>query len=335
VILVTGGLGFIGVHTVRALPRLGQPCLVLTRRPVHGPGPFADLGEAATVVQADPADPASLRQAGAGHRITGIVHLGAPAPGGPGERAAFVRAGVDALLNLLEAAAAWQVPRVCVASSLGVYQGVPDTPYREAARLRQLPIDPIPAVKDAAELLAATVTQLAGPQVVNLRIATICGPGNASRAPAVPNLVHAAVGGEPVRQPLYADDGVDLCYVADCARAIALVHCARTLHRSTYNIGSGRAINPAQVRDALLRLVPGAALDLTPGRDLAGPGRDTWLDIIRLRHDTGYRPADGLGRGLRPMTRPWEEGEAIRGRNAGERRRLARNEKPTHGRPDP
>jgi UDP-glucose 4-epimerase len=299
VILVTGGLGFIGAHTVRALTRLGQPCLVLTRRPVHGPGPFADLGEAVTVVQADPADPASLRQAGAGHRITGIVHLGAPAPGGPGERAAFVRASVDALLNLLDAAAAWQAPRVCVASSLGVYQGVPDTPYGEDARLRQLPIDPIPAVKNAAELLAATVTQLAGPQVVNLRIATIWGPGNASRAPAVPNLVHAAVGGEPVRQPVYADDGGDLCYVADCARAIALVHCAQTLHHSTYNIGSGRATNPAQVRDALLRLVPGAALDLTPGRDPAGPGRDTWLDITRLRHDTGYQPAYGLGRGLR------------------------------------
>jgi len=119
VILVTGGLGFIGAHTVRALTRLGQPCLVLTRQPVHGPGPFADLGEAVTVVQADPADPASLRQAGAGHRITGIVHLGAPAPGGPGERAAFVRASISALLNLLDAAAAWQVPRVCVASSLG------------------------------------------------------------------------------------------------------------------------------------------------------------------------------------------------------------------------
>jgi UDP-glucose 4-epimerase len=154
-------------------------------------------------------------------------------------------------------------------------------------------------VKNAAELLAATVTQLAGPQVVNLRIATIWGPGNASRAPAVPNLVHAAVGGEPVRQPVYADDGVDLCYVADCARAIALVHCAQTLHHSTYNIGSGRATNPAQVRDALLRLVPGAALDLTPGRDPAGPARDTWLDIARLRHDTGYQPAYGLGRGLR------------------------------------
>ena len=44
----------------------------------------------------------------------------------------------------------------------GVYEGVPDTPYREDAHLRQLPIDPIPTAKNAAKLLAM-VTQSGGP----------------------------------------------------------------------------------------------------------------------------------------------------------------------------
>jgi UDP-glucose 4-epimerase len=35
-IVVTGGLGFIGAHTVRALASLGQRCLAATRSPVHG-----------------------------------------------------------------------------------------------------------------------------------------------------------------------------------------------------------------------------------------------------------------------------------------------------------
>ena len=298
-ILVTGGLGFIGAHTVRALVGLGQPCLAATRRPVPDPAPFADLADMVTVVQADAADPPALRRVGDGRRISGIVHLAAPPPGPASERAAFVRTSVTALLNLLDAAAAWGVARVSLASSVGVYQGVPDTPWREDARLRQLPIDPIPAAKNAAELLAAIMTQSAGPQVVNVRIATIWGPQNASRAPTVPNMVHAAVRGQPVRQPVYAGDGSDLCHVADCARAIALVQCADTLHHPTYNIGSGRPTSPSHVRDALSRIVPGAALDLTPGRDPGGPGRDTWLDITRLRQDTGYQPAYDLDRGLR------------------------------------
>jgi UDP-glucose 4-epimerase len=188
---------------------------------------------------------------------------------------------------------------VSIASSLEVYQGVPDTPYREDARLRQLPIDPIPAVKNATELLVAVVTEAAGPQVINLRIATIWGPGNASRAPAVRNLVHAAVRGEPVRQPIYADGGSDLCYVTDCAGAIALVQCTDILHHSTYNVGSGRPTSPAQARDALNHIIPGTELELTPGRDPGGPGHDTWLDITRLCHDTGYQPAYDLDRGLR------------------------------------
>src|SRR5262249_18592911 len=142
-------------------------------------------------------------------------------------------------------------------------------------------------------------TQRTGPEVVNLRIATIGGPGNASRAPAVPNLVHAAVRREPVRQPVYADDGSDLCYVADCARAIALLQSAETLHHATYNVGSGRPTSPAQVGDALNRIIPRATLALTPGRDPGGPGYDTWLDIPRLRHDTGYQPGYDLDRGLR------------------------------------
>jgi UDP-glucose 4-epimerase len=298
-ILVTGALGFIGAHTVRALARLGQPCLALTRRATGESAPFAELGDMVMVVQADPADPGALQRAADGHRISGIVHLAASLPGPPAGRAAFVRASIGALLNLLEAAAAWRVPRVSIASSLGVYQGVPEVPWREDARLRQLPIDPVPAVKNAIELLAATVAQAGGPQVVNLRIATIWGPGDASRAPVVPNLVRAAVRGEPVRQPVYADDGSDLCYVTDCARAIALVQCAATLHHSTYNIGSGRATSPAQVRDGLGRIVPGAVLALTSGRDPCGPGHDTWLNITRLGHDTAYQPAYDLERGLR------------------------------------
>src|SRR5262249_59161464 len=88
VILVTGGLGFVGAHAVRALAGLGQRCVVLTRRPVPAPSLFADLGDVVTVVQADAADRSSLRRARGGRPGSGVRHLAAPAPRPPGAPAA-------------------------------------------------------------------------------------------------------------------------------------------------------------------------------------------------------------------------------------------------------
>ena len=269
-ILVTGGLGFIGAATVRALAAAGQRCVALTRGQVPDPSPFADLGDAVTIARGGPA----------GHEgVTGVVHLATPEFGPDG-----VRRTVDGLLDVLALGAG----RVAVASSLGVYEGVPEVPHREDARL-PVPANPVPAVMLAKELVGA----LAG-DVVSLRIATVWGPGNRWHDATVNTLVRAAArGGQPDR-PVHADDGTDLCHVSDCARAIALLMTAGTLHHRTYNVGAGHPTTPADVAAAL-----GADLGLRPGRDPAGPGHDTWLDITRLREDTGYEPTADLAARLR------------------------------------
>ena len=45
----------------------------------------------------------------------------------------------------------------------------------------------------------------------------------------------------------HADDAIDVLYVKDCARAIALVQTVGRLAHSTYNVGSGRATSNAEV----------------------------------------------------------------------------------------
>ena len=122
-ILVTGGSGFIGSHTVRALHGLGEASVLVQRRTGQVPAHLADLPVAAE--QADVADLGALRAIGARHEITGIVHLaGYPAPRGTVGGIESTQGLLDGLLNIARVAAEWGVRRVGLASTLGVYGGI-------------------------------------------------------------------------------------------------------------------------------------------------------------------------------------------------------------------
>lgn len=304
-ILITGGLGFIGSHTARAMLDLGESCVVTHHRNGR-PAAFLadDVGTRLFVEQLDCTDAAAFLDIGRRHRITGIVHLAA-APLGRADAIGGLRANTTALLNALEAATRWGVRRISVASTVGAYIGVDDNPFREDAALPTDVVDPIPVFKKAAETFTAMVADSAGIDAVSLRIATVWGPLGDPRTPffALPHLVHAAAAGTTpdlslLARPAFADDGGDLCYVKDCARAIALLQSAGTLNHRTYNIGSGRATTNREVAAAIRSLVPRAVADLPPGRSPGDTGAPRHLDIRRVHEDTGYEPRFDLERGV-------------------------------------
>jgi UDP-glucose 4-epimerase len=280
---------------VRALVELGEGCVLVQRRAAVVP---ADLDGAQVVVeQADITDLTALLDVGTRHKITGIVHLAGSVPWPPSADPPIdgARKAVGGLLNVIEAAQVWGVARVGVASTIGVYGGITaGGPLSEDMPLPMTSSHVIPTFKMIGELLADHLAGSTGIDVVNYRIAAIWGPLGRAASPfvPVPQLVHAAVRGTApdlslLRFPPYAEDSVDLCYVKDCGRAIALLQLADRLSHRTYNVASGRATTNAEVAAAIRKVVPDARIELPTG----GTGRRSYLDITRIQQDTGYRPA--------------------------------------------
>ncbi|HJS93168.1 MAG TPA: NAD(P)-dependent oxidoreductase [Solirubrobacteraceae bacterium] len=299
VILVTGGMGFIGSHTAQALADLGDDCVVTSHRTSR------DLGDAISTEQVNVADRDAMMGLGDRHAIDGIVHLADPAlahlgdPGaGPAALLADMRAGANGLFNVLECAIAWNVRRVTVASTIGVYGGVPDLRGVSEESPLQLAAgsNVVAASKKSAELVVSLFREH-GVDAISVRLPAVWGPRGRkeSRFFAAPGLIHAAISGAPP-PTTYADDAIDMLYVKDCAKAIALLQTADRLAHSTYNIGSGHATSNADVVAAIKRAIPGAELPLQVGR--SPNGAVAYLDTTRLQADTGFEPEYELDRAV-------------------------------------
>jgi UDP-glucose 4-epimerase len=322
-ILVTGGLGFIGRHTARALLDAGESCVITRYRVDRDPAFLAaELGRRVFIEPLDLTDRAALLALGERHRITGIVHL---AEGGVGlpDPSSETPLSAAPLLNVLHAAQLWGVPRVTVASAIGVYIGVAEVPLREDAPLPMTATHPIELMKKTSELLCGYLAARLPYELVTLRIGAIYGPLYANLASNLgigARLIHAAVAGRdpgfgPGFQP-YALDGADWCYATDCARAIALVQLAPPgaqpvlgvgggtgLRHRVYNIGTGYPTRNGDFVAALRRVLPEARVTLPDGYHPEGPGQPLYLDTTRLRADTGFAPEYDVERGVSEYVR--------------------------------
>ncbi|HZE38682.1 MAG TPA: NAD(P)-dependent oxidoreductase [Stackebrandtia sp.] len=300
-ILVTGGAGFIGAHTVRALVERGESCVIAQRRASGWP---ADLDGRVAVERVDIGDLEALRAIGTRHRITGIVHLAGsipPWPSGGEQPIAEARKALDGLLNIVQVADEWGVKRLGIASTIGIYFGAElDGAVPEDLPLPMTIGHVIPGFKKIGELLGDHLATSAGIDIVHYRISAIWGPrGRNDPFFAAPALVNAAVNGTApelshMAQPPYAEDAIDLCYVKDCASAIAALQLADVLHHRVYNVASGRATSNAEVIAAIKRAIPDARVDL-PHRE---PTPGFHLDTTRLRADTGFAPAYDVDRAV-------------------------------------
>lgn len=295
-ILITGGLGFIGSHTTQAVLDAGEQCVLVQRS--HAQLPAGRFDGPVALERADARDLDALLDVGRRHPITGIIHLAGSMPWPPSSEPPVqaARRSLGSLFNIMQAAEQWGVTRVALASTIGVYGGAKDPlegPLTEDMPLSMRSPHLIPAFKKISELLGGHLADTTGIEIVNLRISGTWGPRGHNPDPffPAPQLIHAAAHGRApdlsgVSGRMHAEDSLDLCYVKDTGRAIALLALADRLNHRTYNVASGHATSNAEVAAAIRRVIPDAQVDLPSG----GESPPAWLDITRLREDTGYEP---------------------------------------------
>ena len=299
-VLVTGGMGFVGLHAARGLLDAGED-VVLTRFRSWRLPPFLEpeLGGRVRVEALDLADGWAVLDVLRRHAVTSVVHLAAPAPGAtPAQQYGSALAG---LVNVLEAARQHGAGRVSLASSVSVYSNAGAGPWRED---RPLPVESdthTAASKKAMEIVGLHFADRTGLDVRVLRLAAIYGPLYHSMANLPSRLCHAAVAGAApdlgdVRVGTSrAGDWSDLCYVKDCAAAIALAHRCGGLRHRVYNVGAGRAVSNEQVAGAVATVVPGAEVALEAGGASAATDH---MDISRIQEDTVYAPSYDIVSGV-------------------------------------
>ena len=292
-ILITGGMGFIGLHTARAYLDAGEDVVITYYQTWREPNFIKDeYGKRVQVEKVDMTDREGVLAIGKRHKITAILQL-APSTRalGPVED---LKAQLPALSNTLEASVEWGVKRVLLGSSATVYFGLQEGPFKEDQPLPLQSGNPTEAFKKAWETVGLHFGSITDQEVISLRIGGVWGPVYHSMLHLVTRWAHAAVrgtepdysgrrGGEP-----FKEDAQDLCYAKDCATAIQLLTMAPKLNHTIYNIGQGYTTTNREVVDILKEVVPGANLELKPGRS------------PRWRKDSfmGHLSGEG-GRGLR------------------------------------
>src|SRR5487761_1639867 len=293
-IVVTGGAGFIGTHTVDALLGEGHRVAVvddLRHASTRTLNPPVELIEVDISVDAARGRIAALRP-------DAILHLAAQ--GGVNrswqDPTADATANVVGTVNVLAAAETAGCRRVVMASSGGALYGATDvlpTPETEPAA----PRSPYGAAKLAAEGYLALYSRIRGVATLALRYGNVYGPGQdgTGEAGVVAITCDRLLTN---RRPVVRGDGLqtrDFVYVGDVADANVRALAASVT--GALNVGTGRETSVRSVVDHLTRLAAFGG-ELEREHLPSGEVRRSRLAIERVRTDLAWSARTSVEDGL-------------------------------------
>lgn len=302
-VLVTGGAGFIGSHTMEALLKQGHEVACLDSFDPFYPRACKErnLGEVGSAtglqtIEGDIRDETLVASVFESFKPEAVIHLAARAGVRPSivDPVGYANVNIVGTLNLLQAAARGGVRKFVFASSSSVYGAAATVPFSEEQDITR-PVSPYAASKAAAEVLCYTMHHLYQLPVVSLRFFTVFGPRQRPDL-AINKFVRLMLAGEPL--PVFGDGSSsrDYTFVSDIVRGI-LGALEADLDYEIINLGNSAPLTLADLIGELERVLGRRAqIERLPNQP--GDVPRTFASIAKAQHLLGWQPQVSLHDGL-------------------------------------
>jgi UDP-glucose 4-epimerase len=266
-ILVTGGAGYIGSHTVRALVDAGESVVVVDNLST---GFSQFLPEGVPLFIGDVSDENLVESVIAAHNVSSIIHFAGSVvvPDSMHDPLGYYRNNTMTTRNLLNAAVRCNISRFIFSSTAAVYGNPDQMPVPEEAPTR--PLSPYGSSKLMTEIMLHDVATAHGMHYVVLRYFNVAGADPQARiglatvgATHLLKIAVEAATGQRAKIDVFGTDYPtadgscirDFIHVSDLAQA----HCAALAYlegggpSATLNCGYGRGYSVLETIEAVRR----------------------------------------------------------------------------------
>jgi len=300
-ILVTGGAGYIGSHTVHQLLRRGYQVVVaddLSKG--HAKSVPDGILEVCSLF-----DRAKLTEIMRRERVEAVIHFAAFIAVGESTREPekYFHNNTGGSISLFGAMAEAGVSKLVFSSTAAVYGNPDAVPIPETAAIRA--VNPYGESKVMVEKVLEWLDVSRGVRSVRLRYFNACGANNEAglgerhepETHLIPLILRAVLTGKPVT--LFGDDYAtpdgtcirDYVHVDDLASAhiAAVNHLLGGGASGSFNAGTGRGYSVREVVDAVEK-VTGKPVPYTMGPRREGDPAQLIADSSKLRGELGWEP---------------------------------------------
>ncbi len=300
-ILVTGGAGFIGSHTVDMLLDCGYSVRVLDDLSSGSLNNLPRKNPRLEFVQGDVRDAGTVMEVAQGAQA--CLHLAAQVSVQKSfqDTRASAELNILGFLNVIEAARTQGASRIVYASSAAVYGNPSCLPLRECDLVS--PLSPYGIEKLIMEHYAAVLQHPFGISFLGLRYFNVYGPRQSPSSPYSGVITRFVERLKHWQSPIIYGDGLqtrDFVYVRDVAWANLAA--LESTHTGVCNVSTGTQM-PLLTLLEHLREITTCALKPEFAPSTPGDIRHSCGDNSRLREDLAVTPEWTLPAGLRALAR--------------------------------